>query len=102
MNRVDALEFLTGLHIAESGSEIFPLIQSSTFDWIPVIEIAGMKYVAPMIYIKLRNLGLLDDCPADVVDYLTIIYELNCDRNENAVRQTSEIILLLNNNGYIP
>ena len=71
-------------------------------DWTDVAREANRYLVAPALYAALRRSGGLAAVPADLADYLRLLYDLNCERNARLVEQALEAVAALNAAGMEP
>ncbi|WP_375239815.1 nucleotidyltransferase family protein, partial [Aurantibacter sp.] len=74
-------------------------LQSGTIDWDAVVKVSTSHYVLPALYCNLKRADFLKYLPADLVEYMIHITNLNRDRNTQIIQQAKELnILLLANN----
>ena len=66
------------------------------------IRLSSNHLVLPAIFLRLRETGLSDNLPQDLVVHLNEIFLLNFKRNEEILQQIDEINLQLNSSGIVP
>ena len=74
-------------------------LQSDTIDWDAVVKVSTSHYVFPALYCNFKRADFLKYLPADLVDYMKHITDLNRDRNTQILQQAHELnsLLLANN-----
>nr|WP_321354174.1 nucleotidyltransferase family protein [uncultured Draconibacterium sp.] len=87
---------------SEREAEIRKLLHSGDVNWEAMVWIGSNQYVLPALFVQFRNYNLLSELPADLVDYLEEIYQLNLARNTSVLEETWQIIALLNSIGIAP
>jgi hypothetical protein len=74
-------------------------LQSDTIDWDAVVKVSTSHYVFSAIYCNFKRADFLKYLPADLVDYMKHITNLNRDRNTQILQQAQDLnTLLLANN----
>ena len=74
-------------------------LQSDTIDWSAVVKVSTSHYVLPAMYFNFKRADFLKYLPADLVEYMIHISNLNKDRNVQIIQQAKELnSLLLENN----
>jgi hypothetical protein len=71
-------------------------------DWLPVIALANRHFVTPALSLALRRKDLVELLPADLVEYLGSILDLNRRRNHWIRKQAAEAVMGLNGRGIRP
>ena len=79
--------------------EIEKQLKSKSIDWDAVVKVSTSHYVFPAIYCNFKRADFLKYLPADLVDYMKHITNLNRDRNTQIITQAQELnnLLLANN-----
>ena len=83
----------------KNRNEIQKQLKSTIIDWDSVVKVSTSRYVFPAIYCNLKRADFLKYLPADLVDYMKHITNLNRDRNVQILQQSQELnsLLLANN-----
>ena len=83
----------------KNRQEIEKQLKSTTIDWDAVVKVSTSHYVFPAIYCNFKRADFLKYLPADLVDYMKHITNLNRDRNKQIILQAQELnsLLLANN-----
>ena len=83
----------------KNRQEIEEQLKSTIIDWDSVVKVSTNCYVFPAIYCNFKRADLLKYLPADLVDYMKHITNLNRDRNVQIISQAQELnsLLLANN-----
>lgn len=106
MNYPETLQFigkcLTLGQQPENISEIKKQIKNGDVDWERVVFLSSNHLVLPALYIQLKKAGLINLLPFDLGEYLEFLTTENQERNQQIVKQVSEINGLLNKNGIHP
>jgi len=84
---------------AKNGQEIEKQLKSTIIDWDTVVKLSTSHYVFPAMYCNFKRADFLKYLPADLVDYMKYITNLNRDRNTQIIQQAQELnnLLLANN-----
>ncbi|NVK53255.1 MAG: nucleotidyltransferase family protein [Flavobacteriaceae bacterium] len=77
-------------------------LKSNQIDWDKVVKVSTAHYVFPALYCNLKRAELLGYLPADLVEYMMYITELNRGRNLQIIEQAKEINKLLRTNNITP
>ena len=79
--------------------EIEFILKTTDVDWDSVVKVSTNHYVFPAIYCNFKRAAFLKYLPADLVDYMIHITNLNRDRNTQIIQQAQELNspLLANN-----
>jgi len=74
-------------------------LQSDSIDWDAIVKVSTAHYVFPALYCNLKRADFLKYLPADLVDYMKHITNLNRDRNTQIILQAKDLnnLLLANN-----
>jgi len=86
----------------KNRQEIEKLLQSKTIDWETVVEVSTAHYVFPALYCNFKRADFLKYLPADLVDYMKHITDLNRDRNKQIISQVQDLNTLLLKNNITP
>jgi hypothetical protein len=79
--------------------EIEKQLKSKSIDWDAVVKVSTAHYVFPAMYCNFKRADFLKYLPADLVDFMKHITDLNRDRNTQIIEQAQELnTLLLENN----
>jgi hypothetical protein len=83
----------------KNRDEIELMLKTTEVDWEAVVKVSTSHYVFPAIYCNLKRADFLKYLPADLVDYIKHITNLNRDRNTQILQQAQELnsVLLANN-----
>ena len=83
----------------KNKQEIEKQLQSDTIDWDAVLKVSTAHYVFPALYCNFKRADFLKYLPADLVNYMEHITNLNRERNEQIIGQAQELnsLLLANN-----
>ena len=80
---------------AKNRQEIEKQLKSKTIDWDSVVKVSTSHYVFPAIYCNLKRANFLKYLPADLVEYMRHLTNLNRDRNKQITTQAQELNSLL-------
>ena len=79
--------------------EIEKQLKSTSVDWDAVVKVSTSHYVFPALYCNFKRADFLKYLPADLIDYMKYITNLNRDRNKKILQQSQGLnSLLLENN----
>ncbi len=83
----------------KNRQEIEEQLKSTIIDWDSVVKVSTSRYVFPAIYCNFKRADFLKYLPADLVDYMKHVTNLNRDRNVQILQQAQELnsLLLANN-----
>jgi hypothetical protein len=83
----------------KNRDEIEIFLKTTDVDWDAVIKVGTSHYVFPALYCNFKRVNFLKYLPADLVDYMKHITNLNRDRNTQIFQQAKELnsLLLANN-----
>jgi hypothetical protein len=83
----------------KNREEIEFILKTRDVDWEAVVKLSTSHYVFPAIYCNFKRADFLKYLPADLVDYMKYITNLNSDRNTQIIQQAKELnnLLLANN-----
>ena len=84
---------------AKNRQEIELILKKTEMDWDAVVKVSTAHYVFPAIYCNFKRADFLKYLPADLVDYMEYITNLNRERNQQILQQAQELnsLLLANN-----
>jgi hypothetical protein len=83
----------------KNRQEIEKQLKSKSIDWDTVVKVSTSHYVFPTIYCNFKRADFLKYLPADLVEYMKHITNLNRDRNTQIISQAKGLnTLLLANN----
>ncbi|MDA9247448.1 nucleotidyltransferase family protein [Flavobacteriaceae bacterium] len=86
----------------KNRDEIELMLKTTDIDWYAVVKVSTAHYVFPAMYCNLKRVDFLKYLPADLVDYMKHITNLNRDRNQQIIGQAQELNSLLLANNIIP
>lgn len=86
----------------ERIAEIKETINTGLVNWEHVVELSSGQFVLPALYMQLKRNGILSHLPADLVEFLEEITDLNRKRNLAILEQAKEISTLLHAQGISP
>ena len=86
----------------KNRKEIEKQLKSRSIDWEAVVKVSTNHYVFPAIYCNFKRADFLKYLPADLVDYMKHITNLNRDRNSQIIAQAKELNSLLLANKITP
>ena len=86
----------------KNRDEIEVILKTTDIDWDTVVKVSTAHYVFPAIYYNFKRADFLKYLPADLVDYMKYIANLNRDRNTQIIQQARELNNLLLDNGVKP
>jgi hypothetical protein len=83
----------------KNRDEIELMLKTRDVDWDKVVKLSTSHYVFPAMYCNFKRADFLKYLPADLVDYMKHITNLNRDRNTQIIQQSQELnsLLLANN-----
>jgi hypothetical protein len=84
---------------AKNRQEIEKQLKLKSIDWDNVVKVSTAHYVFPAIYCNFKRADFLKYLPADLVEYMKHITNLNRDRNKQILQQAKDLnwLLLANN-----
>ena len=82
--------------------EIEKQLKSKSIDWDAVVKVSTSHYVFPAIYCNFKRADFLKYLPADLVDYMKYITNLNRDRNTQILQEAQGLNSLLLANNITP
>ena len=86
----------------KNRDEIEKQLKSTTIDWGAVVKVSTSHYVFPAMYCNFKRTDFLKYLPADLVEYMKHITNLNRDRNTQILQQAQELNSLLLDNNIAP
>ena len=83
----------------KNRDEIELILKTTEVDWDAVVKVSTSHYVFPAIYCNFKRADFLKYLPADLIEYMKHITDLNRDRNTQIIGQAQELnsLLLANN-----
>jgi hypothetical protein len=87
---------------AKNRQEIEFMLKTTDVDWEAVVKVSTNHYVFPAIYCNFKRADFLKYLPADLVDYMKHITNLNRDRNKQILQQAQDLNTLLLANKITP
>jgi len=83
----------------KNRDEIEIFLKTTDVDWDAVVKVSTAHYVFPALYCNFKRADFLKYLPADLVEYMIHITNLNRDRNTQIIQQAQELnsLLLANN-----
>jgi hypothetical protein len=105
-SRLAALDVISRiLWVDKTSEDVAALrrqIREQEIDWPPALWTANQNLITPSLWPELLGLGLADETPPEIQNYLAEIHRLNTLRNQQIRLQTLEIAKLLNTIGIEP
>ena len=86
----------------KNRDEIEIILKTTDVDWDAVVKVTTAHYVFPALYCNFKRADFLKYLPADLVDYMKYITNLNRDRNTQIIKQAKKLNSLLLDNGVRP
>jgi hypothetical protein len=86
----------------KNKAEIENILKTTDVDWEAVVKLSTAHYVLPAIYCNFKRSNFLKYLPADLVDYMKIITDINRERNTQIIHQANELNSLLLANDIRP
>ena len=86
----------------KNRDEIESILKTMDVDWDIVVKVSTSHYVFPALYCNFKRADFLKYLPADLVDYMIHITNLNRDRNTQILQQAQELNSLLLANKITP
>ena len=86
----------------KNRDEIELMLKTTDLDWDAVVKVSTAHYVFPAIYCNFKRADFLKYLPADLVDYMKHITNLNRDRNTQILQEAQELNSLLLANKITP
>jgi hypothetical protein len=83
----------------KNRDELECILKTTDVDWEAVVKVSTGHYVFPAIYCNFKRADFLKYLPADLIDYMKHITNLNRDRNTQIIEQAKKLnsLLLANN-----
>jgi len=78
------------------------ILKTTDVDWDAVVKVSTAHYVFPALYCNFKRADFLKYLPADLVNYMKHITDLNRDRNKQIISQAQDLNTLLLNNNITP
>ncbi len=70
--------------------------------WEDIIYVSTRHLITPALLSSLRKKGIEDELSQDLKDYFTYIHSLSIERNKKIMKQTIEVVRILNDIGIKP
>ena len=86
----------------KNRDQIELMLKTTDVDWDTVVKVSTSHYVFPALYCNFKRADFLKYLPADLVDYMKHITNLNRDRNRQIIEQAQELNILLLANSITP
>jgi len=86
----------------KNREEIEVKLQTEEIDWDAVVKVSTGHYVFPALYCNFKRADFLKHLPADLVEYMKHITDLNRERNSLIIEQAKELNQLLLTNNISP
>ena len=80
---------------AKNRQEIKIILKTTDVDWEAVVKLSTSHYVFPALYCNFKKADFLKYLPADLVEYMKHLTNLNRDRNTQILQQAQELNSLL-------
>ena len=83
----------------KNRQEIELVLKTMDVDWETVVKVSTAHYVFPALYCNFKRVNFLKYLPADLVEYMKQITNLNREHNQQILQQANELnsLLLANN-----
>lgn len=106
MTYSDALFFigkcLTLGRYPERIESVRDTIRSGVVEWERIVWLSTSQLIFPAVHLQLKRAGLLEELPADLVEYMEEFTSVNRGRNQKIINQVSEITTVLKEQGLAP
>ena len=86
----------------KNRQEIELVLKTTDVDWETVVKVSTAHYVFPALYCNFKRVNFLKYLPADLVEYMKHITNLNRERNHQILQQANELNSLLLANNITP
>ena len=86
----------------KNRQEIEKQLKSTSIDWDNIVKVSTSHYVFPALYCNFKKADFLKYLPADLVDYMKYITNLNRDRNTQILQEAQGLNSLLLANNITP
>ena len=84
---------------AKNRQEIEFILKTTNVDWDTVVKVSTAHHVFPALFCNFKRVDFLKFLPADLVEYMIHITDLNRNRNKQIIAQAKDLnTLLLANN----
>jgi hypothetical protein len=87
---------------AKNRQEIEIFLKTTDVDWDTVVKVSTSHFVFLAIYCNFKRADFLKYLPADLVEYMKHLTNLNRDRNNQIIQQAKDLNSLLLENGVRP
>ena len=79
----------------KNRDEIELILKTTNIDWDTMVKVSTAHYVFPAIYCNFKRADFLKYLPADLVEYMKYLTNLNRDRNSQIIQQAKDLNSLL-------
>jgi len=86
----------------KNRDEIEIILKTTDVDWEAVVKVSTSHYFFPALYCNLKRVNFLKYLPADLVEYMKHITNLNRERNDQIITQAKDLNTLLLKNNITP
>ena len=86
----------------KNRDEIEIILKTTDVDWDAVVKVSTSHYVLPVIYCNFKRADFLKYLPADLVEYMKYLTNLNRARNTQIIEQAKRLNSLLLDYGVRP
>lgn len=86
----------------KNRDEIERILKTTNIDWELVVKISTSYFVFPAMYCNFKRVNFLKFIPADLVEYMKYITDINRTRNYQILKQVKRLNSLLLKNGIKP
>jgi hypothetical protein len=86
----------------KNRDQIELMLKTTDLDWDNIVKVSTSHYVFPALYCNFKRADFLKYFPADLVEYMMHITNLNRDRNTQIIQQAQELNNLLLANSITP
>jgi hypothetical protein len=101
-NSMKLAELLYACFNCTGAASTFRNLSAVDLDWEGLIRTAADELILPALYVRLHELGIASQLPAEVVDFLCAVEELNLERNQAIFAELGTVTALLNEVGIEP
>lgn len=84
------------------GEDLLRQTTAAEWDWQQLIRLAAAERILPSLYGRFESLGVLQQLPADVLQFFRTLRDLSLERNEALLEEVKTVALLLNSVGIEP
>jgi hypothetical protein len=87
---------------AATNAELRRLLSAPGFPWDQIVALANHELLAPTLWVRLRDRGLVDTLPPEVVHYLRRAHAVNTVRNDRLRAELLAVLRALAGRGIEP